>query len=755
MPVESFIPATDAKKTVEKKVKEKLSTDELTTIESPGKPVPASNLEEKSTKKITKGKRKSRKAKAKETEVKITSPKKDSILIITEKPQSAFKIASALGTARKYSENNAPFYELRRGNDKIIVASAVGHLFNLTYSKGQTGWPIFKTEWVPSYNSKGAAFTKNYYNLLKKLAKRAKEVIIATDYDIEGEVIGWNVLRFIVKKDKAKRMKYSTLTKNELEKAYEKPLATLDWGQAYAGETRHLIDWLYGINLSRALMSAIKRTGSFKILSIGRVQGPTLKIIVERDKEIANFKSVPYWQVIALCQGVQFKHPKDIFNKKELSHFKDIKEAIAKTIKKEENIQPPHPFDLTTLQREAHAHHRISPSNTLRLAQSLYLNGLISYPRTSSQKIPKEIDPKKILEKLKERFSEEVKIASRKLPVEGKKTDPAHPSIYPTGEFKSLQDDDEKIYELIVRRFISAFSPDAKTSNKKITLTPTNMSDKKFTASGLTVLEKGWTKVYPTKFEEKSLPNIDGKVKIDKIEFLEKETQPPKRYTPASLISLLEKRNLGTKGTRSMIVDTLFDRDYLDGKSIQATPLGMKLIEAMEKYSPIIIDESLTRNVEEKMEEILKSKENFSQKEEQIIKNVEKIITDISKDFKAHELDIGKELLKGTEQLRELQKQNNTLMQCPVCKLGSSTIKYSKKTKRYFVACDRYPECTATYSLPPNALIKKTEKVNEEGLPILMAIRKGKRPWEFPFDPNWREKQDKKKKEEEEKVSDN
>jgi len=543
-------------------------------------------------------------------------------------------------------------------------------------------------------------------------------------------------------------MKFSTLTKNELVESYEHPLETLDWGQAYAGETRHKIDWLYGINLSRALMSAIKRTGSFRILSIGRVQGPTLKIIVDRDKEIEIFKSVPYWQVTALCQGVLFKHPKDIFDKKELEHFKGIKEATAKTIKKEEEISPPVPFDLTTLQREAHARFKISPSNTLRTAQTLYLDGLISYPRTSSQKIPEQIEPKKILEKLKERFPDEVKVASRKIPIEGKKTDPAHPSIYPTGEFKSLEDDYEKIYELIVKRFISAFSPDAKTANKKITLTPTNTSDKKFTASGLTVLEKGWTKVYPTKFEEKSLPDMDGKVQIDKIEFLEKETQPPKRYTSASLVSLLEKRNLGTKSTRSMIVDTLFNRGYLDGKSIQSTPLGKKLIEALEKYSSIIIDESLTRNVEEKMEEILKSKDNFKEKEEKIIQNVEKIITDISKDFKAHELEIGKELQKGTEQLRELQKESNTLMQCPVCKLGQLTIKYSKKTKRYFVACDRYPECTATYSLPPNSLIKKTEKINEEGLPILMAIRKGKRPWEFPFDPNWKEKQDKEKKEE-------
>jgi len=665
--------------------------------------------------------------------------KKDSILILTEKPQAANKIAFSLGNARKYVENKVPYYELKRGGQNIIVASAVGHLFNLHYVKGQKGWPIFKTEWRPSFNDKGAAFTKNYYDLLKKLSKRAKSVVVATDYDIEGEVIGWNVLRFIFNKKDAKRMKYSTLTKEELIDAYENSLPTLSWGQAYAGETRHHIDWLYGINLSRALMSAIKRTGSFKILSIGRVQGPALKIIVDRDKEIKEFNPTPFWQIFALHNGIEFKHPKDIFDKNELEKFKNIKEANAQTKNRQESILPPAPFDLTSLQREAHNHLRFSPSQTLKTSQSLYLDGLISYPRTSSQKIPPQINPKQILNKLKSKYPQ-VSKAVRKTPIEGKKTDPAHPSIYPTGEFKSMNDDEKKLFDLIVKRFISCFSPDAKTDNKRITLTA---GDLKFTASGLVILEKGWTSVYPTKMEEKVLPDINGNVEIEKINFLDKETQPPKRFTATSLISLLEKKNLGTKATRTLIVDTLFDRGYLDGKSIKATPLGEKLIEAMEEFSPIIIEEELTRNVEERMEEILNSKDGFEDKEKEIISQTEKIITDISKDFKAHEMEIGKKLQKGTEELRQIIRENSTLMQCPVCKKGNLAIRYSKKIRRYFVACDSYPDCTSTYSLPPNSLIKKTDKVNEEGLPILMAIRKGKRPWEFPFDPHWKENQKK------------
>ncbi len=735
MTVREVLPIGDVKISVEKEAKPKLSTAELTTIEKPGRPVPASQIGE-NNKGIIKRKKRER---PKKEPSDIGEAKRDCILIITEKPQAAQKIALALGSAKKNVENKVSYFEVNRNGEKIIVASAVGHLFNLTYVKGQKGWPIFKVEWVPSYDAKKAFYTKAYHDLLKKLSKKAKEVILATDYDIEGEVIGWNVLRFICKRDNAKRMKYSTLTKDELVRSYENPLLELDWGNAYAGETRHILDWLYGINLSRALMSAIKHTGSFRLLSIGRVQGPALKIIVDREREIAAFKPEPYWNVFAIADGTEFKHPKDIFDKNLLEKFKNIKEAMAETKKTEEKVMPPHPFDLTTLQREAYRWHGISPSQTLSIAQKLYLDGLISYPRTSSQKIPDSIEPKKILRILEKHFPE-IKIATRARHIEGNKSDPAHPSIFPTGEFKQLAGNEQKLYNLIVKRFASAFSPDAVTANKSVKLTAIGVKDEEnkpitFNASGLKVIEQGWTKVYLYKFEEVELRDFNGKVKIDEIKFIEKETQPPKRYSPTSLITMLEKKGLGTKTTRSIIVDILFQRGYLDGKSIKATPLGMKLIEALEKYSPIIIDEALTRKMEEEMEAIQVSKDrNLINKEKEIVHKAENIIIDISKEFKIKEPEIGKELLQGLEHLRKEEQENNTLIGCPICKEGSLRILYSKKTQRSFVACSNYPKCTRTYSLPPNSLIRKSDKNCPEcNFPMLLSIRKGKRPWQFCF----------------------
>ncbi len=770
MAVKDFIPLGNIKQTTVKAVQPRPKLADLVTVETPGRPSPADLLEEHSEKKSKKIRNTSKK-KALPSETKVIR-KGNAILIITEKPQAAQKIAQALGEARKYSEDGVSYYEVERGSKNIYVASAVGHLFGLNYVKGQKGWPIFEVEWEPSFNKKGSAFTKKYFNVLKKLSTKSSDFIVATDFDIEGELIGWNVLRFICKKDTAKRMKFSTLTAPELAASFDSPLPELAWGNAYAGEARHILDWLYGINLSRALMSAIKQTGSFKLLSIGRVQGPALKIIVDREREIQNFKSVPYWQVFALSQEIEFKHPRDIFNKNNLKVFEKIKEALAETKKSEERLTPLHPFDLTSLQREVYRFYKINPSQTLSIAQKLYLDGLISYPRTSSQKIPDAIQPKKIIQALSKHFPE-AKFATRAKPIEGKKSDPAHPSIYPTGEFKLLTGQDEKIYTLIAKRFLAAFGQDAITANKRIILTALDkegiplrtiaeqepeskiesdedeeqIKEKEekqkeytitFNASAQEIIEKGWLNIYPYKIEESKLPDLNGKVKIDKIRTEEKETQPPNRFSPASLISILEKKNLGTKATRSMIVETLFDRGYLDGQSIKATPLGMRLVESLEKYSPIIIDENLTRNLEDEMEIIQNSEQkiNLAQKEKKVIDEAKKIITEISKEFKKNESKIGKELLGGLETLRAEQQQNNTLVQCPTCKKGNLRIMYSKKSRRYFVACSAYPECTQTYSLPPNALIKKSEKICEaDNFPKLLAIRKGKRPWEFCFNP--------------------
>jgi DNA topoisomerase-1 len=678
--------------------------------------------------------------KKKRTVKKKANPLSNQLLIITEKPQAAEKIAYALGDPRKYTEGGASYYQLTREGQTILVASAVGHLFNLTQTAGQKGWPLYNTEWKPAHEKAG--FTRKYSELLSSLSKQASSFMIATDYDTEGEVIGWNVLRFLCKQQDAKRMHYSTLTKPELEQAFTHPEPTLNWQNAYAGEARHIIDWLYGINLSRALMTAIKTTGSFQILSTGRVQGPALKLLVDREKEIASFVPQPYWKIHAFVKGVKLTHPPDVFEQKKVEKFQKLTEGVMTTTHTTESQRPGVPFDLTTLQREASRVYRFSPATTLQLAQKLYLAGVISYPRTSSQKIPDAIKPKDIIKKLGKRFPE-AKYATRTKPVEGPKTDPAHPSIYPTGEYRALQDQEEKLYTLIVKRFLACFSPDLELAKTHLELTT---KEGPFTANAQQVIHPGWTIFYPYEVTQSTLPDIEGKQKIEKIETEQKETQPPSRYSATGLVTALEKKNLGTKTTRSLIIDILFERGYVDGKSITPTPLGMKLIEALEKNAPLIIDEALTRKVEEAMETIETSQTPEVQERESISQAKQAIDT-IASEFKKNQEAIGKTLAEGLTQVRKAQQEANTLSLCPTCKTGNLRILYNRTAKRSFIACSSYPTCKQTYSLPPQALIKPSGKTCEaDNFPKLLAIRKGRKPWEFCFNPSCPTEQAKKEK---------
>lgn len=706
-------------------------------ISSPRKKVSKKKyVKKKVAKKSSKGKSKYSKKEINYEPPKISLKKNGYELIITEKPQAAMKIADALGKSGKENLHGIPYYELKKDGKQIIVACAVGHLFTLTQMQKGSGYPVFDIKWVPNYVVKKADFTKKYYDTLLSLAKNAGSITVATDYDIEGEVIGMNVVRFICNQKDANRMKFSTLTKNELNVAYENKSPNLNWGQAIAGETRHYLDWFYGINLSRALMAAIKETGRFKIMSIGRVQGPALNLIVQKERKIQEFISQKYWQVFINVTDnknkVELKYIKDIFEKKELSKFENIvgKTAIASTAKKEESLPPNPPFNLTSLQMEAYRLYGLTPTRTLQIAQSLYLAGLISYPRTSSQKLPDSIGYKDILEKLAKQFKAE-KLIKRDKPVEGKKSDPAHPSIYPTGERGTLSDEEEKIYNLIVKRFLSLFCEDAIVDNKTITAEVDNL---KFNTKGSEVRKKSWLEIYPYKIKETELPDMEGEVNIIDSRTEEKETQPPKRYSPASIVSELEKRNLGTKATRAAILETLYDRGYVKEKSIEATPLGISLINTLEKYSPVIIDENLTRKFEKEMDSILESKKDFTQKEEKIVNEAKETIIAISNDFEKNKKEIGGELVTAESKQWEQEKEANKLNVCPVCKKGMLSIMYSRKTRRSFIACNAYPECKKTYSLPPNGIIKKTDKICEFcGFPMLMRLSKGKRPWIFCF----------------------
>ncbi len=743
-PVKDYSPVAE-KGRVTEKISSKPNASDLVTIEKEGILKKKGRRTKKSAQKKTKKKAVSKRSKTTTTKEeiyvapKILLKKNGYELIITEKPQAAMKIASSLGVSTKREiVRGVPYYEVDRNGEKIIVACAVGHLFTLKQNVNGSSAPIFDISWVPNYMVKKGDFTKKYYDTLLKLAKNAGAITVATDFDVEGEVIGRNVVKLICNQPDASRMKFSTLTNKELNSAYENKSPTINWGQAVAGESRHFLDWYYGINLSRALMNAIKTTGKFKIMSIGRVQGPALKLIVEKEREIKSFVKEPYWEASIKIKdpSLELKCTKSFFDKNELKKFDGIvgKEIDLSTKKVEQIVPPNPPFDLTGLQTEVYKLYGITPSNTLKAAQSLYLAGLISYPRTSSQKLPSSIDYKSILETLKIRYKV-AKLITRDTPIEGKKTDPAHPSIYPTGAKQILSGHEEKVYDLIVKRFLALFCDNAIIDRKRIA---GKIEEYSFSTAGYHIRKKAWMEFYPVKTNEKEIPDVNGLKEIVDFKTEEKETQPPRRYSPASIISELEKRNLGTKATRAAIIETLYDRGYIKGTSIEATPIGMSLIKTLENYSPIIIDESLTKELQDEMDEIVedddKPIEVLKEKEDDILGKAKKQIVEISKEFSEKENLIGKDLVNAQDHQRKIEREENTLNLCPVCKKHNLRITYSPKNRKFFIACSGYPECKNTYSLPPYGTIKQTGKNCEKcGFPLLMALQKGKKPWIFCF----------------------
>ncbi len=249
--------------------------------------------------------------------------------------------------------------------------------------------------------------------------------------------------------------------------------------------------------------------------------------------------------------------------------------------------------------------------------------------------------------------------------------------------------------------------------------------------------DKGFLHAYPAIIKETKIEDIQGKKTIEKVKTKKKETKPPRRYTPASIISELEKRNLGTKATRASIIETLYNRNYIKEQAIQATPLGMQLISTLTKHSPIIIDEKLTRHFEREMSSIQNAKKNITNLQDQTLKEAKEAVTKISEDIEKNKGKIGKDLVKAVEKNYEKEREDKVIGPCPKCKKGNLIIIYNKKYKRYFIGCSGYPKCKTTFGLPTGLINKKTDKTCQHcGFPLLMRIKKGKRPWTFCFNPS-------------------
>lgn len=608
------------------------------------------------------------------------------ILIIAEKARAAEKIAHALGgkTAKMVRIRGVPVWIVKWRDKDYVIAPAAGHLFTLHTDEKE--YPVFSFKWVPRYLvDEDAKHTKRFLDVLRLLAKRAVFFINACDYDIEGSVIGYMIIKHVGNINRAARARFSSLTKQDILKAFLN-LLPLDMNMVEAGYCRHALDWLWGINISRALMDVYHRAfGKPRILSAGRVQTPTLahavQITLERRLHIPdplfypivkiNINNVVY-TLENLDDPFQSRHEAQAY----VNSIRKYGYAVVEDINvKSVALPPPHPFNLPDLQAEAYRIYRLSPYRVLKIAEDLYLDALISYPRTNSQKLPPTLDNRGVLEKLKNINAEYRKLVTMLLretkgvlkPNNGPKDDPAHPAIYPTGEstHRKMSTVHHKVYDLVVRRYLATFSKPAYIKYIDIVF---RVGSRRFTLHGVQITEYGWFKYYPfAQPKEKAVPYTLLKqgqhIPISSISIRIVYTKPPPPPSRYSLLKWMESVNIGTESTRAEIIEVLYRRGYLisgRGAGTEASDLGIAIVSVLKKYLPQLTSVDLTRQFEEYIENIKSTK----LKCDPILNEAKTILSMYLTQFKRYLNTIAKELYKYVEPNEE---QLKTIQSCQIC----------------------------------------------------------------------------------------
>ena len=629
-------------------------------------------------------------------------------LIVCEKDIAAARISQILsdGKSKTVQTSGVNTYSW----DDVRVVGLKGHVISVDFPEGYSDWQ--KTDFQKLIDVKLVEVPSqaNIIKNVQKAAEGAEELVIACDYDSEGEAIGLeaiNIVKEINPKIKIKRAIFSAITESDIKKSFSS-LREVDYNLAYSAVARRDIDLIWGSVLTRFISVISGRMGQ-SFLSAGRVQTPTLALIVDKEKERLAFKSEIFWEITAALK-------KD--NEKFLAQHKDVKtkesaeklvllKGPAKVISVTEQLkekEPPTPFNTTDYLREA-SRIGLTALQAMMVAESLYMNGYISYPRTDNTVYPESTEFRDILEKLsknKELGKHALELLKKKdlKPTRGKKKSEDHPPIHPTDnvEKEKLKPIEWKIYELICRRFFATLSENSKEYNVDIEF---DISKEKFYSKGIKILEPGWREYYPySKLKENILPKLkkEDVAEVLEIKSEEKQTNPPNRYGHGSIIKKMDDLRLGTKSTRPMILQKLALRGYISkGKILIPSSTAFKVTDVLQKYADLVTKPDMTAKLEGDMEKIAAG----NVKKENVIGESRKALTLI--------IDV---MSKNKDKIRDEIRSafENNLGTCPACKKGYMRVIISKKTKKRFAGCSNYPECKNGWPLPQKAKLRFLEE---------------------------------------------
>ncbi len=594
------------------------------------------------------------------------------------------------------------------GKDYKVLAS-FGHVRDLPKSK--IGVDV-KDNFKPSYIIPAGA--KKTIKALKEAIAKADTVYLATDYDREGEAIAWHIVQATGLKDKnTKRITFHEITKPAILEAVKNP-RQIDLNLVDAQQARRVLDRLVGYKLSPFLWAKVARG-----LSAGRVQSVALRLIVEREREVENFKSEEYWSIEAMLSTIKkpFKAILTEIDSKKIDKMAicadvdaqkilaDLEKAeyIIKSLEEKDRVRNPlPPFTTSTLQQDAGHKLGYSAKQTMRLAQKLYEDGLITYMRTDSVNIS-PIAAKEAAEVLKREFGDKYALTSpRFFKTKSKGAQEAHEAIRPTEpglrpEAVKLDSQSERMYKLIWQRFMASQMPEAVFAETQAKISAGKYG---FNANGSKIKFDGFLKVYNIEDDDRAsqqLPplKVDEKLDLEKLEKLQHFTEPPARYSEGTLVKELEKRGIGRPSTYAPTISTIQERGYVEKLEGRLKPLeiGVRVNDILVEHFPEIVDFDFTAKIEDQFDDIAEGKVGW-----------QPVIKDFYEPFEKHLEEKTKSVVK-----ENLDEETDEI--CPDC--GAPVVIKHGRFGRFY-SCSKYPDCKYTKPLLDAKTQEAAEKASEE-----------------------------------------
>ncbi|MCL2141968.1 MAG: DNA topoisomerase [Methanimicrococcus sp.] len=668
------------------------------------------------------------------------------IVAFAEKNKAAEEIAKILsgGKYSRTSVEGAAVYRFSRNGSDWAITGLAGHIMGYDFPAEYNSWTGVDPKKLLEIMPQKFVTKDNFAAAVWKLAREAHLIILACDYDREGENIGFEAkeLAQSVSKVPVKRARYSTFSEQEIKNAFDNP-GEPDQNLAMAADTRQILDLKMGAAFTRFVTLSVREKAFTKeILSIGPCQTPTCGFVYEREKAILDFKPKDFWKITADfdADGEIFvgTHRAGHISEKEkadeiMNRLKGEKTAVVdkKTVK-EQSMAPPIPLNTTEFLKRASTFLNISPEKSLEIAEQLYLSGLTSYPRTETNQYAPDFDFKQILadlSKKKEYMGTIAKILSKTItPKNGPKDAKDHPPIHPVrGVEKEAVENMIKlpgaydVYDLICRHFLANLMPAAVFEKTKLEM---KIKEDLFDAAGSVKKFAGWLEIYDFETKnDKFLPAIEkgDTATVKKLQNIASKTAPPKKLTEAELLTLMDKNGIGTKATAPTHIETNKKRGYFEskGKTISILNTGFMLMESLDTAVPIVIRPEIRSQVEALIQQVEDGKITMEQAVETGTDLIKKMYADLTGNKECLVLKLSGSI---KTQAAEEDKKNYVAV-CPLCQ---NALRIVTTDKGRFIGCVGYPDCTQTYPLPKTGAltIQRTKKCPKGGIAVIDVGKK-------------------------------